>query len=246
LDEGAAVGHLVLSIVMPAHNEQDLLEESVREVVAGLRHEGEAFEILVVENGSRDGTRELAHRLAAELDEVRVAMLPRADYGRALQTGVLEARGDIVVTFDVDYYDLAFLRDARTLLDRGPGPPDLVLASKRAAGAHDTRAFPRRVVTAAFSGLLRVGFGLRVSDTHGMKVMRQAPVEPLARRCRFGADLFDTELVLRAERGGVIVAELPVTVEERRPSRTPIWRRVPRTLLGLARLRLALWREPRP
>ena len=235
----------MLSIVMPAHNEQDLLEASVREVVAGLRREGEAFEVLVVENGSRDGTRELAHRLAGELGELRVATLARADYGRALQTGLLDARGEVVVTFDVDYYDLAFLRAARALLSRDTDAPDLVLASKRAAGAHDTRVFPRRVVTAAFGALLHVGFGLRVSDTHGMKVMRRATVEPLARRCRFGADLFDTELVLRAERAGVGIAELPVTVEERRPSRTPIWRRVPRTLLGLARLRLALWREPR-
>jgi hypothetical protein len=101
------------------------------------------------------------------------------------------------------------------------------------------------MVTATFSLLLRVAFGLRVSDTHGMKALRRAAVEPIARRCRFGTDLFDTELVLRAERVGLAIAELPVAVEERRPSRTPIWRRVPRTLAGLARLRLTLWREAR-
>ena len=236
----------MLSIVMPAHNEEDLLETSVREVVDGLRGEGDSFEVIVVENGSRDSTRGLADHLATQLGEVRVASLPRADYGRALQTGLLAARGDVVVTFDIDYYDLRFLRDALAMLARDAGAPDLVLASKRAAGAHDTRHWSRRVVTAGFTALLRLGFGLRVSDTHGMKVMRRATIEPLARQCRFGTDLFDTELVLRAERAGVVVTELPVTVEERRPSRTPIWRRVPRTLLGLARLRIALWRERHP
>jgi hypothetical protein len=61
--------------------------------------------------------------------------------------------------------------------------------------------------------------------------------------CRFGADLFDTELVLRAERAGLTVTELPVTVEEHRPSRTPIVRRIPRTIRGLFRLRVMLARE---
>jgi hypothetical protein len=61
--------------------------------------------------------------------------------------------------------------------------------------------------------------------------------------CRAGPDLFDTELVIRAERAGLRVEEIPVTVVERRPSRTSILGRVPRTLVGLARLRVALRRE---
>lgn len=230
---------------MPAHNEAQLLEASVREVVIGLRANRLPFELLVVENGSLDGTGALAQRLARELDEVRADALAKADYGRALQTGLLASTGEIVVTFDVDYYDLGFLHDALELLHRRGSGIDIVLASKRAAGAHDTRPWPRRLVTAIFTSVLRFGFGLRVSDTHGMKAMRRAAVEPIARQCRFGTDLFDTELVLRAERAGITMAELPVRVEERRPSRTPIWRRVPRTLVGLARLRIALWREAR-
>jgi hypothetical protein len=99
------------------------------------------------------------------------------------------------------------------------------------------------VVTIVFSGMLRYGFGLRVSDTHGMKAMRRDDVESIARSCHFGTDLFDTELVLRAERAGLGTVELPVVVVERRPSRSPIWRRVPRTLWGLARLRVLLWRD---
>ena len=101
------------------------------------------------------------------------------------------------------------------------------------------------MVTRGFSWILRAGFGLRVSDTHGMKAIRRDPVEVLVRRGRFESDLFDTELVIRAERAGLPVVELPARAEERRPSRTPIWRRVPRTLIGMVALRLALWREER-
>ena len=65
---------------------------------------------------------------------------------------------------------------------------------------------------------------------------------PLARACHNGTDLFDTELILRAERAGLVTVELPVVVVERRPPRSSIWRRVPRTLVGLLRLRIQLWR----
>jgi hypothetical protein len=98
-------------------------------------------------------------------------------------------------------------------------------------------------VTFGFAAVLRVGFGLRVSDTHGMKALDRKRVLTLAEVCRSDGELFDTELILRAERAGAGVEELPVTVSERRPSRTSITRRAVRTLAGLARLRVALARR---
>ena len=228
---------------MPAHNEEALLSASVHDVCAGLRARGEPFEVLIVENGSTDRTLPLAHELAAANHEVRVLSRPGADYGAALRLGLLEARGEAVVNFDVDYYDLAFLAAAVGAL--GPDPhAAIVVGSKRAPGADDRRVWPRRVVTWGFTTLLRVLFRVGVSDTHGMKALERERVADLARRCRFDADLFDTELVIRAERAGLPVTEIPVTVTERRPSRTPILRRVPRSLWGLVRLRVALSREP--
>jgi glycosyltransferase involved in cell wall biosynthesis len=233
---------------MPAHNEAALLDASVGEILRGLRARGVTFEVLVVENGSTDATRTLARDLAAREPEVVVHTRPVADYGEAIRDGILTAQGDAVVLFDVDYYDLEFLDRARARLDDGTvgsAAPAIVVGSKRAPGTSDTRPWLRRVVTAGFATILRVGFGLSVSDTHGMKLMRRSFVEPLARQCRTGADLFDTELILRAERAGLVVAELPVTVRELRPSRTPIVRRALRTVFGLVRLRMILFRERR-
>jgi glycosyltransferase involved in cell wall biosynthesis len=232
----------VLSVVMPAHNEEGLLETSVRDVVQTIRARGRPFEVIVVENGSTDASRAIAQGLADELPEVRVVTLPEPDYGGALRTGFLEATGDLVAIFDVDYYEFGFLDKAVALLD-DPEGPDVVIGSKRGEGSVDTRAWTRRVVTSVFATVLRMLFGLKVSDTHGIKVVRRAPLEKLAAACRYGTDLFDTELVLRAERAGLAVTEIPVVVEERRPSRTSIARRIPRTVVGLTRLRLALWRE---
>lgn len=230
------------SVVMPAHNEEDFLARSVHEVVCGLRAREDPFEVLVIENGSSDATHALASALADELTEVSVRTIDHADYGLALRTGLLAAKGNIVVNFDVDYYDLGFIERATSVIGDDPRPA-IVVGSKRAPGANDTRSWARRAVTWAFAALLRIGFRLEVSDTHGMKALVRGRVAPLVSACRFDADLFDTELVIRAERAGLGVAEIPVTVSERRPSRTSIARRVPRTIWGLVRLRLALWRE---
>ncbi len=233
---------LALTVVMPAYNEAEILETSVRSVVDGLRARGEPFELVIVENGSTDGTAGIADTLARTEPEVRAEHRAEADYGRALRAGLLAARGDTVVNFDTDFFDLGFLAAAAERV-LAPDGPAIVVGSKRAEGATDERAPLRKLATAVFSTLLRVGFGLHVSDTHGIKAMRRAAVEPYARACRSGQDLFDTELILRIERAGLGTAEIPVGVAELRPARTSIMKRVPRTLLGLVKLRITLSRD---
>jgi glycosyltransferase involved in cell wall biosynthesis len=232
---------------MPAYNEAAFLERTVRDVADGLRTWNRPFELHVVENGSTDGTRTIAERLAGSIDELSVHTLPVANYGEAIRTGLLESRAAVAVLFDVDFYDLAFLKEALTVLDDSPEPtgPIIVVGSKRAPGAHDQRAYIRRLATGVFTGILRAVFELEVSDTHGMKVMRRDVLEPIARQCAFGVDLFDTELIIRAERGGWRIAEVPVTVVEQRPARTSILHRVPRTLWGIVKLRVVLGRRAR-
>ena len=230
---------LAISIVMPVYNEATIIERSLAELLAGLRSRGEPFEIVVVENGSTDDTEHLARQTAAANPEVRVLHHDVADYGNALRLGLLDARGPIVVNFDCDYYDLGFVARAVDRI-RQHDRPAIVVGSKRAEGADDRRHWSRRFVTATFSTMLRVGFGLTVTDTHGMKALVREPLLPVVAQCRYGRDLFDTELILRAERAGLVVAEIPVDVEELRPARTSIVRRIPRTLSGLTQLWFSL------
>jgi glycosyltransferase AglD len=231
----------MISIVMPAHNEERYLEPAVKTVVEGLRERGHQFEVIIAENGSSDRTRTQLSALVARYDEVRAVELPVADYGAALRAGFMASSGDVVVNFDVDFVDLTFLDEALNRL-RDPRV-SFVVGSKRAPGASDGRGPLRRLVTAFFSLILRAGFGLRVSDTHGIKAMRKAPVQPLVELCQFGQDVFDTELILRTERAGLVIVETPVAVEELRPARTPIWSRIPRSLIRLGQLRIRLWHE---
>jgi len=234
----------VISIVIPAHDEEEFIASAIREVAGGMRSRGE-FELVVVENGSTDATADVAKREMDTVPELRVLSLGAADYGKALRMGFLAATGEVVAFFDVDYYELGFLDRAVALIE-APGGPAVVVGSKRGPGALDTRPWPRRMVTLVFSTILKVGFGLTVSDTHGMKVLRREPLVPLAEACVFGTDLFDTELILRAERAGLKAGEVPVVVQELRPSRSSIARRIPRTIANLVRLRIVLWKDRLP
>ncbi len=236
----------MLSVILPAYNEAAFLEAAVSELHAGLST-GEAFEILVVENGSSDDTAAVASRLAESLPAVRLLTRPEADYGAALRAGLLAASGDAWVVFNVDYWDLPFMHAALESIDRrcrGEGPA-LVVGSKRAPGASDRRGLVRRSATRVFTTLLKAAFDVGVSDTHGMKVLSAAPLRPVVERCTFGRDIFDTELVVRAERAGLGVVEIPVAAVETRPARTSFLGRVPRTLADLTRLHRLLAREER-
>jgi glycosyltransferase involved in cell wall biosynthesis len=227
-------------VVLPAHNEAEMLESTVTDLVKGLDGAGRRFEVVVVENGSQDSTLELARSLAAKDPRVNVVTIDHADYGSALAAGFAAASGDVVVNFDVDYYDLDFL----ALAERQLGDHvSLVVASKRATGSDDRRPVSRRILTAGFTTALRWGFGLPVSDAHGMKAMRRADLAPIVAICRMRGSLFDVEMVLRAGRAGLRTAETAVRVEELRPPRTAVWRRSIESLGGLIRLRALLWRE---
>ncbi len=233
----------LISVVVPAHNEESYLTPAMGALLDELRRRPHPFEVLICENGSLDATAQVAAELAAANPEVRVEHLAVADYGRALRTGFERSNGEVVVNFDVDYVDVGFLDRALVVAEQDKAA--IVVGSKRASGAQDQRSASRRAVTAVFSLILRHGFGLGVSDTHGLKLLVREPLEGLVGECRFGRELFDTELILRAERAGLVVQEIPVTVAEQRPARTPITRRVRSALVGLVRLRLALWAEAR-
>jgi glycosyltransferase involved in cell wall biosynthesis len=235
--------HIGVSVVLPAHNEAELLEVVVTDIVSGLRAWGRPFELRVMENGSSDATAQIAETLGRTNPEVQLHSLGTANYGKAVRRGLLEATGDITVLFDVDYYDLSFLEAAVALLEAaGDERPAIVLGSKRAPGAHDERPWQRRAITTAFNVILHRGFGLDVTDTHGIKAMSRERLVPIIRQCELDADLFDTELVIRAGRAGLPIVELPVTVREQRPPRSSVLRRGIRTVGVLRNLRNALRR----
>ncbi len=129
---------------------------------------------------------------------------------------------------EIDLCDLDFHRRALELLRSGEA--ELVIGSKAMPGAHDRRPLGRRAATRIYNGLLRVTLGFHGTDTHGLKAFRRAALLPVVGRCIVGHDVFASELVIRAEREGVRVREIPVELAEKRAPSVRLLRRVPKVL----------------
>jgi glycosyltransferase involved in cell wall biosynthesis len=227
-----------VSIVIPIYNEEAILHAAVVDLVDRLREFDWPYELVLAENGSSDRTVEIALGLAERFAQVRTFSYGQPNYGAALKRGILEARGEFVVCDEIDLCDTDFYRRALALLETNEA--DLVVGSKAMAGASDERPFMRRAGTHVINGMLRVALGFHGTDTHGLKAFRRASLVEVARACLVDRDLFASEFVIRAQRGGVRVTEIPVRVLEKRAPSIHLFRRVPNVLRNLARLFVAI------
>lgn len=225
-----------ISIVIPVHNEADYLPGAVDELFAEIADVPASITVLVAENGSTDGTGETVRGLVGRYPGLSLLQLPTPDYGAAMREGFLSTDGEWVVNFDIDYFSADFLR---SVIEIG-SDADIVLASKRAEGADDRRGNVRRFATWTFNQILRFVLSSGVSDTHGMKAIRREVIEQIAADVISTQDLFDTELVVRAERADYRIVEVPAVVEEKRETKSSLAKRVPRTLNGVWRIRRSL------
>jgi glycosyltransferase involved in cell wall biosynthesis len=228
----------VVSIVIPVCNEEEILESAVVELKERLIQLGWRFELLLSENGSTDRTREILKNLVSGQESLRGLTENAPNYGLALRKGIEEASGTHVICDEIDVCDVDFHTRALELLNGDRA--DLVIGSKQHAESFDLRPWTRRLATRMVNLILRVVLGYRGTDTHGLKAFHRETLLPVVRKCRMDKDIFASELVLRVERMGLRVVEIPVQIEEQRPARIPLVRRVPRVLWQIFRLFLVI------
>jgi glycosyltransferase involved in cell wall biosynthesis len=232
-----------ISIVIPIYNEQAILHAAVVDVRERLKPLGWSYEIILAENGSKDRTIEIGHELAAKYadpndGQVKIISMGEPNYGKALKQGILLARGDIVICDEIDLCDTDFHKRAVEILETGAA--DLVIGSKLAAGAADERPLIRHAASVAYSALLKIMLGFRGTDTHGLKAFRRTALLDTVRACLVDKDVFASEFVIRADRGGVLIREIPVRIIEKRPPSINLFKRVPNVMKSLGKLTWAI------
>jgi glycosyltransferase involved in cell wall biosynthesis len=225
-----------VSIVVPVYDEEAILYDAVAGSCERLSAQGLAFELILAENGSKDRTLEIAAELERRHPEVRHLSIDEPNYGRALRLGIIAARGAIVICDEIDLLDVEFQTHAVELVRDGV---DFVVGSKLMFGARDQRPLLRHWGSLAYTRLLRSLVGFNGTDTHGPKAFRRERVLPIAEACQVDRDVFASELVVRAERAGLDVCEIPIAIKEKRPPSINLLRRVPNVLANLWRLRAA-------
>jgi len=230
-----------VSIVIPVYNEEGILRGSVLELREKLRPFGFSYELLLCENGSRDRTVEIGKELEAEHSVVRMISIGQPNYGLAMKTGILEARGKIVICDEIDLCDTEFYARALALLERTD--TDFVVGSKAMVGSNDQRPMVRRLGTQVYNGLLRTVCHYRGTDTHGLKAFKREVLLETAKRCMLDRDVFASEFVIRAHREKKKVVEIPFAVHEKRPPSINLLKRVPHVLKSVARLAISVRRN---
>lgn len=197
-----------LSYFFPAHNEEANLADLVEEALATLPELAETFEIIAVDDGSRDATATVAQGLADEHpDVVRLIRHPvNLGYGAALRSGFAAARYELIAFTDGDrQFKVA---DVGRLTERlaAPDAPDVVV------GFRIKRADPivRTLYARAYRLANRIFFGLRVTDVDcACKLVRREALDGL--RVESGGAFFSAELLIKLQAAGRRVAEVGVS-----------------------------------
>jgi glycosyltransferase involved in cell wall biosynthesis len=201
-----------ISIVIPAYNEEACIDQTLADVVAELNRLGQAWEVLVVDDGSTDRTREIVSAWQAADFRVRLIAAPHLGKGGAVRRGMLEAGGAWRFLADADL-SMPIHELARFL--PGPGVPvaDMLIGSREAAGARRIEEpWHRHALGRVFNLAAKILVVGGISDTQcGYKLFSAGAATtlfPLQRLDGFG---FDCEILFLARRAGFTVREIPVT-----------------------------------
>jgi glycosyltransferase involved in cell wall biosynthesis len=208
-------------VAIPVLNEEQVLRATVEEILrfAAASLAGHETVVVVADNGSTDKTQEIGLALAAEKPAVRYRRLEKRGKGLAIRTVWSENPADVHVFMDADLAtDLAALPPLVAAASEGGG---LAVGSRFLPGSRVDRSLPRRILSRGYRLFARLMLRTKVSDLPcGFKAAAPRVVSEVVPAVKNNGWFFDTELVIRAERAGFPIREIPVAWrEERTPGR---------------------------
>ncbi len=221
--------------MVPIYNEAKILRTNTERLRRYLSERLPGHEIVLCENGSVDGTAEIAKALSEEFEDVKFLGLPEPCLAEALKAGFRAARAEKVVYIPIDLsVDLEFVPKSVRLLDVF----DIVVGSKRLNSELDHRPLVRRALSRVYHGMVKSFYGLNFTDTTCVKAYRRNTILDLMDRIPTSSGIYETELLAEALREGLEIVEVPVAVEERRASREVLGSKIIRKLEDLLSARL--------
>jgi glycosyltransferase involved in cell wall biosynthesis len=200
-----------LSVIIPAYNEAQRLPRTVSDLLVYLDARPGSAEIVVVENGSTDGTAQIAADLAARDERVRVLSLTTRGKGQAVRAGMLAAAGHVLLESDADASVPPDQIPA--LVDRIQAGADVAIGSREAPGARRVgEPRHRHLMGRVFNTLVRWLAIPELNDTQcGFKAFRREAAHALFTRQTITGWAFDIEVLFIARRLGYRIDEVPVT-----------------------------------
>jgi glycosyltransferase involved in cell wall biosynthesis len=236
------MGQVELSFVVPAYNEEMIIEGALDVLETRIKDGKLQYEIIVVDDGSKDETFSRALRYAkGSGDQVKVIGYPEnLGKGHAIKTGFMQATGEIVIFIDgdmeIDPQMISLYIDA---LEQA----DIAIATKWHPRSEVTMTLGRKIMSRSFNVLFRILIGLNLKDTQvGLKAMRKSAFISVFPRLAVKRFAFDVELLAVANLYHLKIVEMPVKMQLASSFKSKeIWRMLV-DLLGIAyRLRVIRW-----
>lgn len=244
-----------LNILFPVLNEHKRLERGIRmtalylELLAkkeGSILYGEDYRLTIVDNGSDDDTPEIGAMLSREYEAVEYVRIEERGVGIAFRTGVERNEAEIVGYMDIDLStDLRYLAKTLRIFEKYPEIGYVNGTRFHRKSVVTGRKWYRKVTSAGLLFLLKLVFGMKVTDAIcGFTFMRKDVASDLVGRC--GSEqgwFYMIELLLRAEKAGIRIADLPVRWREDYDTTVKIPRTIRNYLINIAKLKVVFIRE---
>jgi len=208
----------MISIIIPARDEEETILRCLDETMVVMDGLGFSYELIVVDDGSRDRTYEFAKEKARKFGNVKVLKSnPNQGKGYAMKKGLSQASGNLVMYMDAD---LSILPSGIPTFIHGIKDADVVVGSKRHPQSQITYPLHRRFLSKCFNLLVRVMFKPRISDTQaGLKLFRREVLEEVLPRLLVKRYAFDVELLVNADKRGYRMVEAPIIVRHGKKER---------------------------
>lgn len=229
------------SLVLPAYNEAEGLSESVLQVAEALHKITPAFEIIIAEDGSTDGTDKVAEALAMEYPYIKhLHSDDRLGRGKALNRAFRLSEGEVLAYVDVDLAtDLKHLEELINAIKNGGY--DFSTGSRMLKESDVKRSFTRLIASKTFNALTRFLLKSDIKDHQcGFKAFRRGPLFDILDDVKDNHWFWDTELLVRAQRRGYEIKEFPVRWRSGRNTKVDLRRDVIEMGTQIIRLRREL------
>ena len=197
-----------VTIILPVYNEADNLKHAVKVVKAAMKNLNREFEIIIAEDGSSDETPEQADNLIA-LNIRVIHSKKRLGRGISLRRAIKESKSDIILFMDVDLStSLDYIRPIVSEIENGAA---IATGSRLLPNSLVKRNFSRNLFSKTYNLLVRTLTGSRIKDHQcGFKAFHKPSILQLLEEVKDNHWFWDTELLVRAQKRGLKIAEIPV------------------------------------
>ena len=214
-----------ISLCIPMYNEESIINDTLTRVRAYMAENFECFEVIFSDDGSTDGCRSMVEARAD--DRVRaVGYEKNRGKGAAVRNAVLNATGDIIIFTDCDLaYGLDVVKSAVEMFE-AKGDADIIVGSRNLGDdGYASYTFVRKIASKAYIKCLALAAGFRMTDSQcGFKAFRRDTAKAIFSSCEVDGFAFDFEVLIKANKMGARICEMPVKVINHRGSKVSVLR----------------------